>query len=988
MSGALQKTLEFLAAVCLYVFLFYSIFAVYYTSPLVRGTSLVPLNVSHLATHLIFMVTDGMRADKLFGSQLKYTPFIRNILLNKGAWGLSHTRVPTESRPGHIAMLGGFYEDVASITKGWQANAVEFDSILNRSQRAWAWGTHEVVQAFGLNTVNLVMAKSSPSELSDLVKHSISDIDRWTVDQFLAELYNKETGFLATSPISTDQSSTLRKGHVAFLHLDAADLVGHAFKPNSNQYVELLRHLDGLVEEVVREVKKASEGLNVTVAFILTADHGMTDWGSHGAGSIHETVTPLLVWGEGLSGPKLLPDTEIGQPVPTDKYGLPPHIEGRVRRDIQQADLCPLMASLIGVPIPVNSVGRVPLALLNVSDSVKVKLVRANCLQLLSQLRLKREEKLRSHFKFFFKEFPLLNEQDTRRRLKEAEKLESSRAYPQSIVEYERLTELILAALNYYHTYDRQFLGVCIGITFALWSLAILSTLRGSILSETPECSRPLHIFRFVATGIVCFCGLLVLSLASLCPPSHTLCQLVPLVLALYLLWSPSLRRLLSTKHDSEFPRVTSRPSQDGTIHCSSFAIGLLRSVSSLCVLELLIWGFHYRPLLSAACLVVALWPLLDPSFGHGLTRVRCLWSFACLLLAVFPLLPVIGSFFQPFLAGFSGLVISAIGVLCSHWLSSSSACILPKYRPIHPSATDFRFGCIYGILAALASCAVLLVRSSIELPSVISLSIQLFSWSTLALPLVLFLRVPPRLGFRIFGSFSACVIPFILLSTGYEVIFLCVFLLVGLLWIRLEASSMKMNELWFINTRPHAAGHNEQPDDTKDALNFRNFRQSLFFIFLLVLSFFGTGNIASVNSFDPRSTYCFITLLKPAVMAVFLMLKILIPMLCLGVIYGAMQLASLHSLSNHSTAFRETGTQITQTALCVIMSNFIAVHFFVWLRDEGSWLDIGTSISHYVIAMGIGLVSFLFSSLGRKILCLNISEPCVNDRNGVRKYM
>ncbi|OON17434.1 hypothetical protein X801_06728 [Opisthorchis viverrini] len=214
------------------------------------------------------------------------------------------------------------------------------------------------------------------------------------------------------------------------------------------------------------------------------------------------------------------------------------------------------------------------------------------------------------------------------------------------------------------------------------------------------------------------------------------------------------------------------------------------------------------------------------------------------------------------------------------------------------------------GVLAALASCAVLLVRSSIELPSVISLSVQLFSWSVLA-------------------------------------------------------------------------EHNEQPDDTKDALNFRNFRQSLFFV-----SFSRFGINLANHYFDPRSTYCFITLLKPAVMAVFLMLKILIPMLCLGVIYAAVQLASVHSLSNHSTGFREKGTQIAQTALCVIMSNFIAIHFFVWLRDEGSWLDIGTSISHYVIAMGIGFVSFLFSSLGRKILCLSISEPCVDDRNGVRKYM
>ena len=76
------------------------------------------------------------------------------------------------------------------------------------------------------------------------------------------------------------------------------------FKFFIREYIENVLLVDQIVERISLKLNEFYSNDNLT-SFIFTADHGMTDWGSHGSGDNTERLTPFISWGAGIQSTDL-----------------------------------------------------------------------------------------------------------------------------------------------------------------------------------------------------------------------------------------------------------------------------------------------------------------------------------------------------------------------------------------------------------------------------------------------------------------------------------------------------------------------------------------------------------------------------------------------------------------------------------------------------------------------------------------------------------
>lgn len=274
-------------------------------------------------------------------------------------------------------MIAGLYEDVSAVATGWKLNPVGFDSVFNRSRHTWSWGSPDILPMFAQGAVpGRVDAYTYGEEMEDF-SGDATVLDTWVFERV-------EKFFENAAKNETMKAMLQQDKLVFFLHLLGLDTTGHGFRPYSNEYLRNIKIVDAGVERLQKIVDKFYENDGKT-SWVFTADHGMSDWGSHGDGHPDNTRTPLVVWGAGVNKPVK------GRWVKGHEDGFSKdwNLRNIQRVDVAQADVAALMTYLVGLEFPVNSVGELPLDYINAPKSVKAKALYANAREILEQYRVK-----------------------------------------------------------------------------------------------------------------------------------------------------------------------------------------------------------------------------------------------------------------------------------------------------------------------------------------------------------------------------------------------------------------------------------------------------------------------------------------------------------------------------------------------------------------------------------------------------------------------
>ncbi|KAK6211330.1 GPI ethanolamine phosphate transferase 1 [Colletotrichum tabaci] len=868
---------KFLAiAMVFHLVYIYSIFDIYFVSPIVTGMPLVPIQrpqeTRAPADRLVLFVGDGLRADKAFQAfpepypkaeddltPRHLAPFLRSRVLDHGTFGVSWTRVPTESRPGHVALIAGLYEDVSAVATGWKMNPVNFDSVFNRSRHTWSWGSPDILPMFDHGaTPGRINAYCYAADFEDFTQDS-THLDLWVFDH-VKDLF-------AAAATNKTLNEALRQ---------------------DKEYLNNIKLVDQGVKEITELINDFYT--DNRTAFVFTADHGMSDWGSHGDGHPDNTRTPLIAWGSGVAKPMVHPAGSIAPG--HDEYSSDWNLDNVRRHDVAQADVAALMAYLIGVEFPVNSVGELPLSYLDAKPKEKAEALLANAREILEMYGVKERIKKTNQLRYVPYRPLSLEDRTPKERIQAIRTLIDGGSFEEAIEETATLIKTALEGLRYLQTYDWLFLRALITIGYLGWTAFALTTVVD------------LHVLQGITQpqrstgGTIVFSSILAALFTSFMASRSPLTYYVYTFFPVFF-WEEAV-------------------------------------------------GYIHREVLTVLFWIGALYPL-----AHGLSFLQkhpvltTTWFVSCAVMGIFTLLPAnkVENITLIVCGGLSMVAVGAGYLLLERKIVANFPGVSSK-----PSFENQISRFLIGVQTGLVMLSIIITRSSalsLQAKGGLPRTKQVAGWlvliASLLVPLAHQLQPNSHYIHRLMVIFLGFAPTFVILTVSYEALFYVIYATILLSWIQLESRIQEFTGAPADPPTKEAQKTRSPPSVASNGLRFRPLRLSdarvaLFFFVLFQSAFFSTGNIASISTFSLESVCRLLPVFDPFAQGAMLIFKIMIPF-----VFVSASLGVLNKLLG-----------VAPSALfmfAVGMSDILTLHFFWVVRDEGSWLEIGSTICHFVVA-------------------------------------
>ncbi|XP_039076297.1 GPI ethanolamine phosphate transferase 2 isoform X6 [Hyaena hyaena] len=269
-----------------------------------------------LFSKVVIMLIDALRDDFVFGSKgVKFMPYT-TYLVEKGA---SHSFVaeakpPTVTMPRIKALLTGSLPGFIDVVRNLNSPVLLEDNVITQAKAA---GKRMIL--YGDET----WVKLFP-------KHFVE--------------YDGTTSFFVSDYTEVDNNVTrhldkvLKRGDwdVLILHYLGLDHIGHISGPGSPLIGRKLSEMDNILMKIHTSLLSEKRENLLPNLLVLCGDHGMSETGSHGASSMEEVNTPLIL----ISSAFERKPGDIRHP-----------------KHVQQTDLAATLAIGLGLPIPENSVG-------------------------------------------------------------------------------------------------------------------------------------------------------------------------------------------------------------------------------------------------------------------------------------------------------------------------------------------------------------------------------------------------------------------------------------------------------------------------------------------------------------------------------------------------------------------------------------------------------------------------------------------------------